>query len=316
MFRPDGVNHAFIDSPFGVASENKLFEVWIEGVSQVDLGNVLPPGLTIGELTSQLSVDGSYVGGGSLRSRGIGGPYLRTFGCESFFDVPGDFDNSQQLDAGDLGILAGGILNNDANYDLDGDADADQDDLSFWVRELKYTWIGDVDMDGQFESGDLVNVFIAAEYEDELSLNSTWATGDWNGDSEFDMSDLVFAFSDGGYERGTRDDVRLGPAPSWFGDANLDNEFNADDFISVFEAQEYEDGIPQNSDWAEGDWDGDGDFESADLVVAFIDGGFEQGRQVTANVVPEPTTFLMSIAGLMAIAIRLRVTATGFRSCV
>ncbi|MCA9200264.1 MAG: PEP-CTERM sorting domain-containing protein, partial [Planctomycetales bacterium] len=34
--------------------------------------------------------------------------------------------------------------------------------------------------------------------------NSTWGTGDWNGDGEFDTSDMVLAFQDGGYELGPR----------------------------------------------------------------------------------------------------------------
>ena len=53
------------------------------------------------------------------------------------------------------------------------------------------------------------------------------------------------------------------------GDANGDGRFNSTDLVIVFQAGEYEDGIPQNSTYAEGDWNGDGDFDSSDLVVAF-----------------------------------------------
>ena len=35
-------------------------------------------------------------------------------------------------------------------------------------------------------------------------MNSTWATGDFNGDGEFDSSDFVVAFADGGYEKGPK----------------------------------------------------------------------------------------------------------------
>ena len=31
---------------------------------------------------------------------------------------------------------------------------------------------------------------------------------------------------------------------------------------------EYEDGIDENSGWADGDWDADGDFGTSDLVLA------------------------------------------------
>jgi len=32
-----------------------------------------------------------------------------------------------------------------------------------------------------------------------VALNSSYETGDWNGDGEFDSSDFVFAFQKGGY---------------------------------------------------------------------------------------------------------------------
>ena len=32
---------------------------------------------------------------------------------------------------------------------------------------------------------------------------------------------------------------------------------------------EFEDGIAGNSTWADGDWNGDGDFDSRDLILAF-----------------------------------------------
>ena len=37
--------------------------------------------------------------------------------------------------------------------------------------------LGDSNLDGEFNSADLVTVFAAAEYEDGLEANSTWATG-------------------------------------------------------------------------------------------------------------------------------------------
>lgn len=54
------------------------------------------------------------------------------------------------------------------------------------------------------------------------------------------------------------------------GDANLDGVFNDDDLLLIFQAGKYEDDIENNSTWAEGDWNNDGDFTSKDLVAAFI----------------------------------------------
>ena len=65
--------------------------------------------------------------------------------------------------------------------------------------------IGDVDRDGQFTSADLVVVFQAGEYEDDVPGNSTWEEGDWNSDFDFDFdfdsADFVLAFQTGLYEQ-------------------------------------------------------------------------------------------------------------------
>ena len=58
---------------------------------------------------------------------------------------------------------------------------------------------GDSNLDGRFDSSDLVQVFQVGEYEDGVLLNSNWSDGDWTGDGEFDTTDLVFAFQAGTY---------------------------------------------------------------------------------------------------------------------
>ena len=45
-------------------------------------------------------------------------------------------------------------------------------------------------------------------------MNSTWITGDWNGDREFDSSDFVTAFQGGGFEMGARPAVAAVPEPA------------------------------------------------------------------------------------------------------
>jgi hypothetical protein len=58
---------------------------------------------------------------------------------------------------------------------------------------------GDANLDGVFNSGDLVQVFTFGEYEDADVGNSHWESGDWNGDGDFNTSDLVVAFITGKY---------------------------------------------------------------------------------------------------------------------
>ena len=58
------------------------------------------------------------------------------------------------------------------------------------------------------------------------------------------------------------------------GDVNGDGQFDSADLVAVFQAGEYEDAAFGNSMFGEGDWNGDGDFSTADLVLAFQMGGF------------------------------------------
>ena len=101
----------------------------------------------------------------------------------------------------------------DIQFDVDQSGVVDLRDQQHWVTELKQTWMGDANLDGVFDSGDLITVFQAGEYEDSVATNSTWVTGDWNGDAEFDSGDLVSAFQDGGYELGPRAAVSAVPEP-------------------------------------------------------------------------------------------------------
>jgi hypothetical protein len=65
---------------------------------------------------------------------------------------------------------------------------------------LRFAGAGDANIDGVFDSGDLVRVFQVGEYQDGLVGNSNWSDGDWNNDLEFDSGDLVVAFQEGRYE--------------------------------------------------------------------------------------------------------------------
>ena len=129
----------------------------------------------------------------------------------------GDLNRNGHLDADDIDILSTEIAIGSTSpfYDLNQDTFVNDADRKFWVEQksIAYTFFGDANLDGEFNSSDLVHVFIAREYEDDIVGNSTWATGDWNGDREFDMSDFVLAFQAGGYERGPRREVQTVPEP-------------------------------------------------------------------------------------------------------
>ena len=116
--------------------------------------------------------------------------------------LPCDIDGNSVCDAADIDFLGDQVRegSTDSVYDLDENGVVDAADRLFWVHDLMSTYVGDGNLDGRFDGTDFVNVFVAGEYFDSFESNSTWATGDWNGDREFDADDLVVAMIDGGYE--------------------------------------------------------------------------------------------------------------------
>lgn len=117
------------------------------------------------------------------------------------FIVPGDFNGNGMLDLGDLKQLDQAIATGtvDMAYDRNMDGRISVDDRAAWVHGDLGTYFGDANLDGLFDSTDLIQVFQAGKYEDEVFGNSNWTSGDWNGDGDFDTSDIVLAFRNGAY---------------------------------------------------------------------------------------------------------------------
>jgi hypothetical protein len=116
----------------------------------------------------------------------------------------GDLNNDGVCDDRDIDEMALAVItgSNDPRFDLNGDGAIDIADHRYIIRDLKRTWLGDSNLDGEFNSNDFVVIFQKGQYEDDLMRNSGWADGDWNGDQEFNTQDFVAAFQNGGYERG------------------------------------------------------------------------------------------------------------------
>jgi hypothetical protein len=79
---------------------------------------------------------------------------------------------------------------------------------------LRFAAPGDANIDGVFNSTDLIDVLANGEYEDTIVGNSTWSEGDWTGEGDFDSGDLVVALADGGYVPGATAAVPE-PASIW-----------------------------------------------------------------------------------------------------
>ncbi len=130
--------------------------------------------------------------------------------------LEGDFNGDGVLDASDIDALSAEVRGgmNPPLYDVTGDNLVNDDDRDRWVNELKFTYFGDADLNGEFGSADMVQVFQRGQFEDGIPLNSGWADGDWNGDGDFDSADFVTAFQQGGYEMGPRMAVQAVPEPA------------------------------------------------------------------------------------------------------
>ena len=128
--------------------------------------------------------------------------------------LAGDYSGDGILRIDDLDLLTTAIHTGSAEtvYDVDQSGVVDLQDRKSWVTDLKQTWIGDANLDGEFSSGDLVSVFAAGTYE--ADVNAGWATGDFDGNGKFESGDLTDALADGGYEQGPRAAVSAVPEPA------------------------------------------------------------------------------------------------------
>ena len=116
----------------------------------------------------------------------------------------GDFDGDDALATHDIDSLTAAMRAKEADlqYDLNFDGAVDATDHGIWVTDLKRTYFGDANLDGEFNSGDLITVLAAGTYE--VDVDAGWASGDFDGSGRFDSGDLIVAMADGGYEQGPR----------------------------------------------------------------------------------------------------------------
>jgi hypothetical protein len=123
----------------------------------------------------------------------------------------GDFDQSGTVDVTDVDQLSLAVAAGEhvATFDLTTDRRVDSADLRYFVKYLAKTWMGDADLNGQFDSHDLVAVAQAGKFESDAP--AVWSEGDWLGDGRFTSSDIVAALQEGGYDTGPRPAVATVP---------------------------------------------------------------------------------------------------------
>ncbi len=206
--RPELLGRGVSSANILVAGEDQVFTTLI---SEQDF-DVAPGDATIdfGQIVDLMDVQARYVrfeilGNHDGDNDFVGLSEVRFFGPTT---PNGDFNGDGVLDAADIDALTAEVLANGTNlaFDLNADELINDADRQVWIKDLRKTWIGDADLNDEFNSGDLVQVFQRGEFEDGIALNSGWGDGDWDGDGDFTTSDFVLAFQEGGYE--------VGPLPS------------------------------------------------------------------------------------------------------
>ena len=92
---------------------------------------------------------------------------------------PGDYDGDASLTADDIDMLSEELSVNMPRswYDLNEDRLINQDDRTAWVKEFKNTYFGDANLNLEFNSSDMVQVFAAGKYETGEAAGWRKATG-------------------------------------------------------------------------------------------------------------------------------------------
>ena len=209
----------FLDSDFasgddwyleaGAVEDRITLKAWAAGAPEPDAPQIV--------VFDPLFDEGSLGVLTNIHLRPFGGPAVvnATFD-DIYFTFPGqtgDFNNDGNLGPHDLDSLMR-HMNGDRSlyFDVTNDMLLDEDDFGHWITKLRNTWFGDSNLDGEFNTTDLVNVFQAGKFEKDLV--ASWSEGDWNADSVFDTGDLVKAFQDGGFEKGPRVGANAVPEPT------------------------------------------------------------------------------------------------------
>jgi hypothetical protein len=138
--------------------------------------------------------------GGDAQGRTLLPLHLIALRTPSLIAFDGDFDGNGVVDVVDIDRLSSEVAGGQhpAAFDLTTDQRVNTEDLRYFAKYLASSGLGDANLDGQFTSGDLVQVSQAGGYERDVP--AVWSQGDWLGDGRFGSEDLVAAFEQGGYE--------------------------------------------------------------------------------------------------------------------
>ena len=173
------------ESPFQVKGGISWFE------NMDGLGNFSAPIRIDSRAVSRLAIaDVDVDGDTDVISTAFANSVVSTI---SWYENTGGSFRRDEITMGDKVFASGDIDGDDLSELISGGTDG----LAIYRQRV----VGDSNGDGVFNSADLVAVFVAGKYDDNIYGNASFSEGDWNGDGEFDSSDLVFAFRSGNFLR-------------------------------------------------------------------------------------------------------------------
>ncbi len=116
------------------------------------------------------------------------GMYTNTYYDDIQFGLLGDFNRDGELDVNDLEALTAEVQagSTDLQFDVDGNDIVDTNDRSVWITDIKNTFIGDANLDGQVNAEDLNALALSWR----STTATSWSQGDFNADGSVNASDL------------------------------------------------------------------------------------------------------------------------------
>ncbi|MCP4189801.1 MAG: hypothetical protein GY768_04150 [Planctomycetaceae bacterium] len=129
--------------------------------------------------------------------------------------LSGDDNHDGVVNVADINLQAEATANAAPDletYGENSDGVVDIADRRILVGRHLNTWMGDADLNSQFDSSDLVILFAAGKYE--TGASASWEECDWDGNGVFVSGELVAAFADGRCDAGPKVAVAAVPEPS------------------------------------------------------------------------------------------------------
>ena len=108
-----------------------------------------------------------------------------------------DLQNDGSLNIDDVDLICAQLTSSNSRLDFNQDGMVNNSDVTAVIKKTFQTSLGDVNLDGRFDSDDLIRVFQSGKFEDNIANNAKWSEGDWNCDGDFTTEDLVTVFQAG-----------------------------------------------------------------------------------------------------------------------